>query len=332
MHGHSLHHVLVIADSFSDGIIERLLDQREWGFKIEGIMTNSRLIKAKYGDDIKIFSETDKLKSILDNEVIDEVLYCKKSINKDVAKGVANICNETGVIFRLQSTVSPIDPVDFQLKTVTDAEELALIDAPANSLSLIMKNMGDMYFSLMAVILLLPVFGFLALLIKLDSKGPVFFKQERIGLRGRKFKLFKFRTMVVNAEALLAKLQEKNEADGPVFKMKHDPRITRVGRFLRKTGLDELPQLLNVIRGEMSLIGPRPPLENEVKKYKRWQLKRLSVKPGITCTWQVVPERHEVSFEEWMELDMGYINNWNIFKDLGLFVKTFRTFITAGGH
>jgi len=138
--------------------------------------------------------------------------------------------------------------------------------------------------------------------------------------------------MVIDAEEQLKKLAASNQADGPVFKIKDDPRITRVGRFLRKTGLDELPQLLNVVRGEMSLIGPRPPLEEEVKQYERWQLRRLSVKPGITCTWQIVPDRHDVSFEEWMELDLHYIDNWNLFKDFGLFFKTVKTFFMAGGH
>jgi len=330
--GHSQHNVLVVADSFSDGVLERLLDQKEWGFRIHGIMTNSKLIIAKYGESIKIYPETENLKSILDKEVVDEVLYCKKKIDRAVIKGVANICNETGVIFRLQSTVSPIDPVQFQLQTIADKDSLTLIDAPSNNLSLVLKNMGDIYFSLMALILLSPVFLVIGIMIKIDSKGPVFFLQERIGLRGRKFKLYKFRTMVTNAEALLEKLVEKNEADGPVFKIKEDPRITKVGKFLRKTGLDELPQLINVLKGEMSLVGPRPPLEREVKKYKRWQLRRLSVKPGITCTWQIVPDRHNVTFDKWMELDMRYINNWNIFKDLGLFVKTVRTFFMAGGH
>ena len=330
--GYSLHHVLVVADSFSDGVIEQLQVQTEWGFKIEAIMTSSKMIKVKYGDSLKIYSEKEDLKSILDKEVIDEVIYCKKRISEDIARGIADLCNETGVIFRMQSSVSPLDPVDFQLRTITDPNELTLIDAPSNSLSILLKNMADIYFSLMVMTLAFPVFLLLVILIRIDSKGPVFFKQERIGLRGRKFKLYKFRTMVVNAEQLLKTLQSENEADGPVFKIKHDPRITRVGRILRKTGMDELPQLLNVLKGEMSLIGPRPPLEHEVKKYRRWQLKRLSVKPGITCTWQVVPDRHDVTFEEWMELDMSYIKNWTLTRDIGLFFKTVRALLMAGGH
>ena len=330
--GRSTHHVLIIADAFSDGVIENLLIQKEWGFKIVSILTDSKLINAKYGQQIRIFSSQEKLQTVVDNSVIDEVIYCRRDVDIELIKEVVGICNEVGVIFRLQSSVSPLDPTEFQLKTLNKTKDLSIVDVPSNSLSLILKSMGDIYFSILAVILLIPVFFVIALIIKLGSKGPVFFRQERIGLRGRKFKLFKFRTMVVDAEEQLKKLQARNEADGPVFKIKDDPRITRVGRFLRKTGLDELPQLLNVVRGEMSLVGPRPPLEDEVKQYERWQLRRLSVKPGITCTWQIVPERHDVSFEKWMELDLHYIDNWNLRKDFELFFKTVKTFFVAGGH
>jgi len=331
-YGRSTHQVMIIADAFSDGVIENLLKQREWGFKIASIMTDSKLIKAKYGSEIEIVPPGQDVKWVIDHQVIDEVMYCKRAVDIDMIKEMGDICNEVGVIFRFQSSVSPLDPTEFQLKTLNKSGDLSIVDAPSNSLSLILKTMGDIYFSIIAIVLLLPVFVGLALIIKIGSSGPVFFKQERIGLRGRKFKLFKFRTMVVDAEAQLKKLQAQNEADGPVFKIKDDPRITRVGRFLRKTGLDELPQLFNVVRGEMSLIGPRPPLEDEVKQYERWQLRRLSVKPGITCTWQIVPDRHDVSFEKWMELDLHYIDNWNLFKDLSLFFKTVKTFIMEGGH
>ena len=330
--GKSSHHVLIIADAFSDGVIENLLIQKGWGFKIVSILTDSKLIKAKYGSQIRIFPSKENLKKLIDNSVIDEVMYCKRDVDIELIKKVVGICNEVGVVFRLQSSVSPLDPTEFQLKTLNKTKDLSIVDVPSNSLSLVLKSLGDIYFSIIAVILLLPVFLFIAFIIKVGSKGPVFFRQERIGLRGRKFRLFKFRTMVVDAEEQLKKLRARNEADGPVFKIKDDPRITGVGRFLRKTGLDELPQLLNVVRGEMSLVGPRPPLEDEVNQYERWQLRRLSVKPGITCTWQIVPERHDVSFEEWMELDLHYIDNWNLRKDFELFFKTVKTFFVAGGH
>ncbi len=331
-YGGSLHHVLIIADAFSDGIIENLLMQKEWGFKIVSILTDSKLIKAKYSSQINIISPQEKLKNVIDQSVVDEVIYCRRDVDIELIKEAVNICNEVGVIFRLQSSVSPLDPTEFQLKTLNNARDLTIVDAPSNKLSLVLKSVGDIYFSIMALILLLPVFLVIGTIIKTGSKGPVFFRQERIGLRGRRFKLYKFRTMVVDAEEQLKLLKERNEADGPVFKIKDDPRITRVGKFLRKTGLDELPQLFNVIRGEMSLVGPRPPLEEEVKQYERWQLRRLSVKPGITCTWQIVPNRHDVSFEEWMELDLHYIDTWNLRKDVELFFKTVRTFFVAGGH
>jgi lipopolysaccharide/colanic/teichoic acid biosynthesis glycosyltransferase len=175
-----------------------------------------------------------------------------------------------------------------------------------------------------------PVYFLLALAIKIDSKGPVFFKQKRVGLRGRKFIVYKFRTMVTNAEELKEKLMQQNEMDGPVFKMTNDPRITRVGRFLRKTSLDELPQFFNVLIGDMSVIGPRPPLPDEVRQYERWQLRRLSMKPGITCIWQV-SGRNNIPFDEWMKMDLEYIDNWSLKLDFIIFLKTIRTMIRGDG-
>ncbi len=176
-----------------------------------------------------------------------------------------------------------------------------------------------------------PVLLGISFLIKLTSKGPIFFKQKRVGLRGRTFYMYKFRTMVINAEELKDKLMDANEADGPVFKIKNDPRITKIGKFLRKSGLDELPQFLNVLIGDMSLVGPRPPIPAEVKQYERWQLRRLSMKPGITCTWQIKPNRNNISFEDWMKMDLQYIDNWSNKLDLVLFFKTIRTMLKGSG-
>ena len=324
--------VLIIADAFSDGIIEALMIQKEWGFEVVTILTDSKLIKAKYGAQMKILTSQAELKNVIDQLVIDEVIYCKRNVEINLIREVQDLCNEIGVIFRIQASVSPLDPIDFQLKTFNNRLDLSLVDTPSSSISLVLKAMTDIYFSIMALIMLIPFFFIISVFIKMSSRGPVFFKQERIGRRGRKFNLYKFRTMVRHAEDQLEKLKAKNEADGPVFKIRYDPRITRIGRVLRNTGLDELPQLYNVMRGEMSLIGPRPPLETEVKQYERWQLRRLSVTPGITCYWQVVPERHDVSFEEWMKLDLHYIDNWNITRDFILFIKTIGTFFRAGGH
>jgi len=194
------------------------------------------------------------------------------------------------------------------------------------------KRFIDFYFSFFGLLLLFIPFIIISFFIKFSSKGPVFFTQERIGMDGKTFKIIKFRTMIKDAEKIRKKLETLNEASGPVFKIKGDPRITKVGDFLRRTGLDELPQLLNVIKGEMSLIGPRPPLESEVRQYEKWHMRRLSVKPGITCIWQIQPNRHSISFDEWISSDLEYIDSWSVKKDIILFFKTIRTFFVAGGH
>lgn len=180
----------------------------------------------------------------------------------------------------------------------------------------------DFLLSLLGLVILSPILLIVALIIKLDSRGPVIFKQERVGLKGKKFYMYKFRSMVVNAEELKDKLQKQNEMSGPMFKMKRDPRITRVGRFIRKTSIDELPQLFNVLKGEMSLVGPRPSLPKEVMKFESWMLKRLDVKPGLTCYWQV-SGRSSIGFEEWMKLDCDYVKERSTWVDLKLIFKTF---------
>ncbi|WP_288222116.1 sugar transferase [uncultured Clostridium sp.] len=185
----------------------------------------------------------------------------------------------------------------------------------------IFKRTMDIFGSFIGIILLSPVFLIVAILIKLDSKGKVLFSQRRVGLNGKEFEIYKFRSMVEDAEELKKLLKDKNEMSGPMFKIKEDPRITKVGKFIRKTSIDELPQLLNVLKGEMSLVGPRPSLPSEVKNFEPWMLKRLEVKPGLTCYWQV-SGRNNISFNEWMELDIKYVNEGNILLDIRLIFKT----------
>ena len=184
------------------------------------------------------------------------------------------------------------------------------------------KRTLDVFVSLIGIIFFLPLFIILALLIKIeDPKGPVFFKQVRIGKNGKEFYMYKFRSMVSNAEELLETLLDKNEVTGLMFKMKNDPRVTKVGRVIRKTSIDELPQLLNVLKGEMSLVGPRPPLPREVKDYTTYHMKRLEVTPGCTGLWQV-SGRNSVGFEEMVELDLQYIRRRNLFLDIKIIMKT----------
>lgn len=184
------------------------------------------------------------------------------------------------------------------------------------------KRTMDILCSLTGLIILTPILLIVGLLIKLESKGPIIFAQERIGKNGEVFKMYKLRSMVINAEELKEKLHCKNEMSGPMFKIKDDPRVTRVGRVIRKTSIDELPQLFNVLKGEMSLVGPRPSLPKEVEKFDNWMMTRLKVKPGLTCYWQV-SGRNDIDFEDWMKLDLRYVENRCILVDIKLIFKTF---------
>ncbi|GAA0109843.1 MULTISPECIES: sugar transferase [Clostridium] len=186
---------------------------------------------------------------------------------------------------------------------------------------LILKRIIDIIGSIIGIVLVSPVLLVTAVLIKLESKGRIFFSQTRVGLHGKEFKIYKFRSMVDGAEALRKSIEHKNEMSGPMFKVRGDPRITKIGRFIRKTSIDELPQLINVLKGEMSLVGPRPSLPSEVEKFEAWMLKRLEVKPGLTCYWQV-SGRNNICFEDWMKLDIDYVNNRNMQLDIKLIFKT----------
>ncbi|MCW6074343.1 sugar transferase [Clostridium sporogenes] len=192
-----------------------------------------------------------------------------------------------------------------------------------NIMYFVIKRIVDLLGSIIGLILLSPILIIIAITIKLDSKGPVFFIQERVGKDGQVFSMYKFRSMVIDAEEKLFGLKDKNEMSGPMFKMKDDPRITKVGKFIRKTSIDELPQLFNVLKGEMSLVGPRPNLPREVIKFTDYQKDKLLVKPGLTCYWQVTG-RNNIDFEEWIELDIKYIKERNTWTDIKLIFKTVR--------
>lgn len=203
-------------------------------------------------------------------------------------------------------------------------------EAPTSTVQRLMKRLLDVSGATFAIALLLPVFIGIALAVKFGSKGPVFFSQTRVGRNGRLFKFYKFRSMVTNAEKLKKSLMDQNENDGPAFKMKSDPRVTPVGRFIRKTSLDELPQLYNVLRGDMSLVGPRPAIPAEVEKWKPWQHKRLAVEQGCTCIWQV-SGRSDVNFDQWMKMDIEYVRSWSLSKDISIIFRTVVVMLTGKG-
>ena len=214
---------------------------------------------------------------------------------------------------------------------VCRAEDQAAVRRPGMGY-LAAKRCFDVVMSLLALILLSPLFLVLAVIIFLDDPhGSPIFSQIRVGKDGRLFRFYKFRSMIVNAEDLLEKLQDQNEMEGPAFKIKDDPRITRIGKFIRKTSLDELPQLVNVLKGELSLVGPRPPLPREVEQYTPRQMKRLTVKPGLTCYWQIQPHRNSLSFDQWLALDLQYINERSALVDLKILFATVKVVLHGDG-
>lgn len=218
------------------------------------------------------------------------------------------------------------EPIQITVHKLDDLNKKHRIYYPA-------KRAFDLAASIAALIILSPLMLLLAVAIFLDDPhGSPIFVQERVGKNGRVFKFYKFRSMIVNAEALLDELQDKNEKDGPVFKIKDDPRITRIGRFIRKTSLDELPQLFNILKGDMSIVGPRPGLPNEVEKYDVYQRQRLRVTPGLTCYWQVSDNRDDISFDEWVDLDIKYIKEQSMKVDLKLILRTFKAVFTGQGN
>lgn len=185
----------------------------------------------------------------------------------------------------------------------------------------ICKRTIDIIGAGLGLILLSPIIAIVACAVKVTSKGPIFFSQKRVGKNGELFEMYKFRSMVVNAEELKENLEDQNEMSGPMFKIKDDPRVTKVGKFIRKTSIDELPQLWNILKGDMSLVGPRPSLPKEVEQFDNWMFKRLSVRPGLTCYWQV-SGRNNIDFEDWMKLDVKYVEERNIWIDIKLIFKT----------
>jgi len=248
----------------------------------------------------------------------------------DAMQRAIRVCERFGVPFALPAYSFRLERARPAVPSAVSDGYLHYVTHAPRPYQRSMKRLFDIFAATLALLVLAPLLIAVAVLIKVSSKGPIFFKQKRVGLHGRPFHMFKFRTMVVNAEALKDQLQAKNEQTGPVFKMMNDPRVTPIGRFLRKHSIDEVPQLINVLRGDMSVVGPRPPVPKEVAQYEGWQRRRLSVRPGLTCIWQV-SGRNQISFKEWMLLDMRYIDHWSLSEDLNLILQTFPVVLTGRG-
>jgi len=324
--GFDYRNILIVGrNKRSSAIIRRISDEEAFGLKMVGYVDEPREISdsTKYPENIKCLGNLNSLIDILNSNIIDEVFITLpiKSFYERM-EDIIGICTRKGVGVRIVSDLFYLK--DMKNSTIDRLDNIPLLNisfGPDDIFKLFLKRCLDVLISSSLLIITAPFLLFVSLLIRLDSPGPVLFIQERVSCNNRRFKLLKFRTMMMNAEDKKSELMKMNEMDGPVFKIKNDPRITRVGRYLRRFSIDELPQLINVFKGEMSLVGPRPPTPDEVEKYSWGQKRRLSVKPGITCLWQV-RGRNKIPFAEWVNMDLEYIDKWTLTMDFKILLKT----------
>ncbi len=261
-----------------------------------------------------------KLPKLLAERVVDEVIFDVDSSRLAALEEVFLQCDEEGVRTRVAIDFFPHVNSEISLDRVGNAPLLTFSAAPLDDLRLLLKRFFDVMVAAAALVILSPFIAVVVALIKLTSPGPVIYSQSRCGLNGRKFTMYKFRSMVANADELKARLNHLSERE-VAFKLTHDPRITPIGRWLRKFSIDEVPQLWNVLKGDMSIVGPRPPLADEVEKYQRWQKRRLRMRPGLTCLWAVCGRDH-IDFNSWMRMDISYIENWSLKLDWSIILRT----------
>lgn len=333
--GRNFHRVLLVGSGGSLRHFSATLAQHPiWGFHVEGIISDDKDEEpdsgARYGH--SVVGHLENTLDYLWDHHVDEVIFVpSKATHLELAPILEN-CEEMGIRTHLALNAFWHRIAKPVLSRLEDVAVVTYSPVRPINTSLVIKAAADRVGAAILLALFAPVFLIVSGLIKLTSpRGtPVFYGQKRCGLNGKPFTCWKFRSMRVGAEDEVGRLREKNAMDGPVFKMANDPRVTKLGKILRKTSLDELPQLVNVLRGEMSLVGPRPPLPEEVLLYDRWQRRRLSMKPGITCLWQV-SGRNKINFETWMRLDLEYIDNWSLMLDLRILARTVLVVLTGYG-
>jgi len=327
---HRLLLVVVGARKAAEEVVERVCRNLKHAEVIGCLETEAGREGTPVCGNIKVIGTVHQMEEFLKSHVVDEIVFVVPLQQLPTLDDHLRVAEYMGLTIRIiphwyMRKYMERRPTYYHMyfEIMADIPSLVLSASPWNRTSLAIKSVLDFLVSLVLLIVSTPLMLVIAVLIKRASPGPVFYRQIRCGLYGRQFTVFKFRTMILGAENLQDQIKEKNVADGPVFKAPNDPRvIPGIGSFLRSTGLDELPQLINVLRGEMSLVGPRPALPSEVEKYDLWQRRRLTMKPGITCLWQISQNRHRMSFEQWMKLDLEYIDNWSLWMDAKIFLKT----------
>jgi exopolysaccharide biosynthesis polyprenyl glycosylphosphotransferase len=308
---------------------DMVLNSPELDTRVIGFLDWHRTDLWRYRD-IPLIGHPDRLPEIVAGGQVDAILIAAENHDLAATRTILETAEEMGVNCYLLSEIHSPDVAVLRPEFLGGKPALVWRHVKESRTAIFTKLFLDRLGGLIVLTLASPIMLLTALLIKLDSQGPVFFKQVRCGLNGRLFHLYKFRTMASDAELRKDEFLHQNEMSGPVFKLRQDPRMTKVGRVLRKYSIDELPQLFNIIKGDMSLVGPRPPLPREVAKYEPWQRRKLSIKPGLTCIWQV-SGRNEIGFEDWMRMDLDYIDNWSLWLDAKILARTIPTVLKGTG-
>jgi exopolysaccharide biosynthesis polyprenyl glycosylphosphotransferase len=313
----------------AEEVAQIILLHPHWGLKLLGFVApNGEFPEQVLG--LPVLGSADELPRILQDEVVDEVIFVLSRRQLEEFEESFLLCSELGIRARV-ALFFPHMKARVVLEELEGIPLLTFTNTPGAPFPTFVKRLLDLSVSLTGLIVLSPVLLATALLIAASSRGPVLYRQLRCGLNGRRFTLYKFRTMVEGADAQLGAVAHLNEVSGPAFKARRDPRVTWAGRILRRLSIDELPQLVNVLRGQMSLVGPRPPLPEEVARYERWQLRRLSMKPGLTGLWQVSGRAGLDDFGRWIALDLAYIDQWSLWLDLKILLKTIPAVLSARG-
>jgi len=321
--------LIVGAGRMGQRVIDELTGNQALGYNIIGLTDDDPGKGDENYKGIPVLGNNEDIDLLVNSHNIEEILITIPSERNLISKIIAKT-RRYNVQIRVIPEMYDVILGGVEVGQLGPIPYMEMLKTPMRGWQLVIKRLVDIVASALGLIFLSPLFAVVAIAIVLDNPGPVIFKQKRVGKNGRIFDFYKFRSMVVNAEVLRAELAAANEADGPVFKIKHDPRVTRVGRFIRKYSIDELPQLLNVLKGDMSLVGPRPPLPREVEAYGDWEWRRLEVTPGLTCIWQV-SGRSNISFDKWMELDIYYIENWSLLLDFKILLQTIPAVLKGSG-
>ncbi len=324
--------VLIVGDGKnSKRLVDYIQKYSDWGLDIVGFLDgNGHPLDSDFYE-AKILGQLDDLPEILHSYVIEEVIFALPLSKLENARGLLLLCETEGVQTRIISDFFSGLIAHTEVETVHGLPIITYSTTPRKDWDLFLKRLIDILFSVIGLIVLSPLFLIISIAIKLTSSGPIFYPWNVVGLNKKKFTSYKFRTMVVNADKLKEKLMAKNEMNGVVFKIKNDPRITKVGHILRKFSLDELPQLYSVFKGDMSLVGPRPPLVTEVPEFENWHRRKLSVRPGITCLWQCSGRNHIKDFDDWVKMDLQYIDQWSLWLDFKILLKTIPAVLMGKG-